>query len=119
MHKEILYLAGLLHDIGKFIERSKSYPVNDKFKLIRVGHPKYSAQLLEVLIQKSPFFQRLPKELIELVLYHHEPRNDWEKIIQLADWLSSAEREKGDTHEKYFAVPLTPIFSSVSLLRPL
>lgn len=111
MFRETLYLAGLIHDIGKFIERSKSYKINEKFKHIRVGHPKYSAQLLEVLSQKSPFFQRFSDKLIDLVLYHHEPRNDWERIIQLADWLSSSEREEGDTQEKYFTVPLTPIFS--------
>ncbi len=111
MIREALYLAGLLHDVGKFIERSKSYNVNEKFRNIKFGHPKYSAQLLEVLIQKSPLFQSYSDDLINLVLYHHEPRNDWEKIVQLADWLSSSEREEGDTQEKYFTVPLTPIFS--------
>jgi len=109
--KEIVYLAGLLHDIGKFTERSKSYPVDEKYKDIKVGHPKYSAQLLETLSKKSSFFENYTQELIDLVLYHHEPKNDLEKIIQLADWLSSSEREEGETKERYFTVPLTPIFS--------
>lgn len=111
MLKETIYLAGLLHDIGKFTERSKSYPVDEMFKKITVGHPKYSAQLLDTLFKANPYFNNYGKKLIELVLYHHEPRNDYEKIIQLADWLSSSEREKGETKEKYFTVPLTPIFS--------
>ena len=111
MLKGTLYLAGLLHDIGKFTERSKSYPVDEKFKHINVGHPKYSAQLLETLKKENLFFQNYPDELIDFVLYHHEPRNDWEKIIQLADWLSSSEREEGETKEKYYNVPLTSIFS--------
>jgi CRISPR-associated protein Csm1 len=109
--RETLYAAGLLHDIGKFVERSKSYEVDEKYRHIKVGHPKYSAQLLEVLNEKSPFFQSLSNELVDLVLYHHQPRNDWERIIQLADWLSSSEREEGDTQEKYFTVPLMPIFT--------
>jgi len=111
LFRDTVYLAGLLHDIGKFIERSKSYKVNDKFNHISVGHPTYSAQLLELLNQKSSFFQSYSKELVELVLYHHEPRNDMERIIQLADWLSSSEREEGDTQEKYYTTPLKPIFS--------
>lgn len=111
MLRETIFLAALLHDIGKFIERSKSYTVDEKFKHIKVGHPKYSAQLLDILCKTSPFFESYGQELIDLALYHHEPRNDWERIIQLADWLSSSEREEGETKEKYFTVPLTPIFS--------
>jgi CRISPR-associated protein Csm1 len=109
--KETVYLAALLHDIGKFTERSKSYTVDEKFKHVKVGHPKYSAQLLETLSKISPFFKKHGQELIDLALYHHEPRNDLERIIQLADWLSSSEREEGETKEKYFTVPLTPIFA--------
>jgi len=109
--RETVYLAGLLHDIGKFIERSKNYRIYDKYNHISVGHPKYSALLLNLVNDKIPFFQRYSKELIDLVLYHHEPRNDMEKIIQLADWLSSSEREEGDTQEKYYTIPLKPIFS--------
>lgn len=109
--RETVYLAALLHDIGKFTERSKSYPVDEKFKHVKVGHPKYSAQLLETLQKIRPLFRSYGQELIDLVLYHHEPRNDLERIIQLADWLSSSEREEGETKEKYFTVPLTPIFA--------
>jgi len=111
LNRDTLYIAALLHDIGKFTERSKSYNVSVEFKHINTGHPKYSAQLVKVLKKKNHFFQGLTDDLIDLVLYHHQPRNDWEKIIQLADWLSSSEREKGDTPEKYFTVPLRPIFS--------
>lgn len=111
MERDTLYCAALLHDIGKFIERSKSYEVDEKFRHIRVGHPKYSAQFLEVLKKRNPYFQHFTDDLINLVLYHHEPRNDWETIVQLADWLSSSEREEGDTKERYYTVPLKPIFS--------
>lgn len=112
MHRDVFYLAGLLHDIGKFVERSKDYTYDYKFSHIGVGHAKHSAQLMETLIKKkNNFFYNLNSQLVDLVLYHHEPRNDWEKIIQLADWLSSSEREKGDTKEIYYTVPLRPIFS--------
>ena len=61
MLKETVYLAALLHDIGKFTERSKSYTVDEKFKHVKVGHPKYSAQLLETLSKISPFFKSTAK----------------------------------------------------------
>lgn len=111
MLRDTLYLAGLFHDIGKFVERSKKYSYNPKFKHIKVGHAKHSAQLVELLIKESKFFGKFADQLVDLVLYHHEPRNDLERIIQLADWLSSAEREEGDTKEIYYTVPLKPIFA--------
>ncbi|HHX23172.1 MAG: type III-A CRISPR-associated protein Cas10/Csm1 [Tepidanaerobacteraceae bacterium] len=111
MLKETVYIAALLHDIGKFIELSKGYAVDKKFKDIKVGHPKYSAQFLETLSKENSFFKNCGQELTELLLHHYEPRNDLERIIQLADWLSSSEREKGETKEKYFTIPLAPIFS--------
>lgn len=111
MRKEVVYVGGLLHDIGKFVERSKSYDVSSKFKDIKFGHPKHSAQLLDVLRQRSSFFKRFSEDLINLVLYHHTPRNDWEKILQLADWLSSVEREKDDNEGIYYTVPLMPVFA--------
>jgi CRISPR-associated protein Csm1 len=109
--RDTLYIGALLHDIGKFTERSKSYPAGDKFQVINKGHPKYSAQLLDILMKKNSFFKQFSEDLIELVLYHHQPRNHKEKIIQLADWLSSSERESGDTKEIYFSVPLSPVFT--------
>lgn len=115
MFRETLYLAGLIHDIGKFIERSKSYNLTKNYGYISKGHPKYTAQLLDDIHQKNQFFQKLSDaaygELFDLVLYHHEPSSDGGKIIQLADWLSSTEREKGDTQDVYYTVPLTSIFS--------
>jgi len=111
LQRDTFYLAGLLHDIGKFIERSKKYSYDQKFSHVVVGHAKHSAQLLEVLMKKNSFLCNFDHDIVELVLYHHQPRNEWEKLIQLADWLSSSEREEGDTKEIYYTVPLRPIFS--------
>lgn len=106
MQRDTLYIVALLHDIGNYIEQSKSYE-DDK----KIEHPKYSAQLRDVLKKRSPFFQRFSEELIHSVLDHHEPCNDWEIMIKLADCLSSPELDKGDTQEKFYTVPLKPIFS--------
>ncbi|NLU52752.1 MAG: type III-A CRISPR-associated protein Cas10/Csm1 [Clostridiaceae bacterium] len=111
MYRDTVYIAGLLHDIGKVAERTKNFLVENKFTHIGTGHPKYSAYVMEQLINTSTFFYKYNYDLMNLVLYHHEPRNDHEKIILLADKLSSKEREEGETNEKYFNVPLRPIFS--------
>lgn len=113
MFRDTLYIGALLHDIGKFTERSKCYTVDKEFDQIETRHPKYSAQFLDTVRKTIDFFQQLSPEIVDLVLYHQQPRNDWEKIVQLANWLSSSEREKGDTKGLYFTVPLLPIFSQL------
>ncbi|SES90760.1 type III-A CRISPR-associated protein Cas10/Csm1 [Anaerobranca gottschalkii] len=109
--RDAIYIGALLHDLGKFIERSKEFKVDDSFKVVKTGHPKYSAQFIKVLQERNSFFKGF-ENIVEYTLYHHEPRNVEEKIIQLADWLSSKEREKDDyAREKYFKTPLYSIFS--------
>ncbi|MBA1336542.1 MAG: CRISPR-associated protein, Csm1 family [Firmicutes bacterium] len=105
-------MAALLHDIGKFIERAKSLKVDDNLKKVEKGHPAYSAQLLSTLRKEHPLFEKYSDKVTDAVLYHHQPTNDWQRIIQLADWLSSSEREKDETNsDKYNRTPLQSIFS--------
>lgn len=108
MQRDTLYIAALLRDIGKYIERRKSYEEDKEFE-----HPKYFAQLRDVLEKRSSLFQRFSEELIHSVLDHHDPRNELEAIIKLADWLSSPELDEGDTQAKSHTVPLKPIFSQL------
>ncbi|MGI6226100.1 MAG: type III-A CRISPR-associated protein Cas10/Csm1 [Peptococcales bacterium] len=111
--REEVYLAAILHDIGKFVERTKKHKVDKRFARIKTGHAKHSAQVVDVLINKSPFFSKYKPELVNLIANHHETSTILEKIIQLADWLSSTEREKNDNAEVYYTVPLKPIFPRV------
>ncbi|SHK20775.1 CRISPR-associated protein Csm1 [Anaerobranca californiensis DSM 14826] len=109
---ESIYIGALLHDLGKFIERSKKFNLDKEFQVGDVGHPKYSAQVISVLQKRNDFFAKHERRVVEFALYHHQPRNDIERIIQLADWLSSKERERDEVNkDTYYTVPLTSIFS--------
>lgn len=125
MKKDDFYLAALLHDIGKFIERAKTYDnkqVKEDYHQGRYAHANYSGFYLSTLqkaSQQNPFLKELiTNDVIEGAYFHHNPKNTFHKIIQLADWLSSSEREenkkdeeKEAEYQKYNAIALKSIFS--------
>ena len=86
-------LAALLHDIGKFWQRTGQPPVGyEGFAEEDYGphgaHAKWSAAFVS---------EYLPAELREglsAVLYHHKPQDYLSKLIALADRLSAGEREE-------------------------
>ena len=118
-------LAALLHDIGKFGERSGEKLTPEDNNLLNLCCPHYQNRFSHYHVLHSGRFirQYLGKEfsLVEnLVLYHHLPDNfigdkRLSKIITLADWLSSGERrgreneEKGKPKEE----PIISLFSSL------
>lgn len=97
-----IYIGALLHDIGKPIERTKYFDLNDKWKQAdtRYSHPKHTGFTLEFLNNKYTDII-LNENIIGLSAFHHNPKTIEQKIIQLADWLSSAERvEEQGTYQK-------------------
>ncbi|MEM3055049.1 MAG: type III-A CRISPR-associated protein Cas10/Csm1 [Candidatus Bathyarchaeia archaeon] len=106
-HYEIL-LAGLLHDIGKFMQRahlSEDSLSEVSKKLESSICPAYKGRYSHrhVLFTNEfcdKYLKCLPKNiraevLTSLAIYHHLPTEDsiWQKLITEADGLSSAERE--------------------------
>ncbi len=120
-------LAGLLHDIGKFYERTetgdaKIRGISDAYKY---SHAKYTSQALEDKESLFPFnlSTSLSDDTLDnvkgLASYHHNPSTALQKIISIADWCSSGmEREEierdysegGKQHTR-----LIPIFNRVDL----
>lgn len=108
-----IYLAALLHDIGKFIERAKDNNIQNEAltyfqqKLVskNYAHKRYSAWLVDKYKDKKDF---LKDEVIKtLILWHHKGDNqscgDYEsinkkgvllKILRIADDLASSERRE-------------------------
>jgi len=86
-------LAGLLHDIGKFAQRTGAAPdtASQAFTSDDYGdhgaHAKWSISFIQQHVPKSWRAGLSP------VLYHHRPQDQVSKVVALADRLSAAERE--------------------------
>ena len=123
MNGEQFILGALLHDVGKALERCRYFdlPENLHKEKVDCEHAKYSAFLIQTLrsAQNSflnPRLENLFNEEVEkLVLFHHNPRTPEELILQIADWISAAEREEDEENlQMYYQDPLLSIFSQNS-----
>ncbi|MDR2967902.1 MAG: type III-A CRISPR-associated protein Cas10/Csm1 [Methanobacteriaceae archaeon] len=111
-----IQIAALLHDVGKFYQRTgkRHSTIYDKYSKDDFGwngaHAKWSADFVRDIYGE---------EVENLVLYHHEPKNsdypDLAKIIQKADHHASSERIKSEKNLKVNEEPLISIFSRVKL----
>ncbi len=90
-------LAGLLHDIGKFAQRTDRYRLSDSFSPRRY-HYTHAAYTAQVLNDASLAFD-LPEEVIDMAAMHHAPDYDEAWIVAAADRMASGfEREKFDDY---------------------
>lgn len=117
-----ILLSALLHDFGKALERTKEYNSKELPQDIKdtgtYAHPKYSAFFIRTLrsVEKLTDFlkENLTEEVEEIVLTHHDPINEYGLIIQLADWLSSSEREESEKEKGYYInIPLSAPFKRI------
>ena len=112
MEKKTLEFASLLHDIGKFYQRTETKH-DDKFSNADFGqngaHAKWSADFID---------KYLDNNILNLALHHHNPNksNNPElcAMLQKADHHSSVERICS-TENNVKASPLISIFSEIKL----
>ncbi|MEA1986842.1 MAG: type III-A CRISPR-associated protein Cas10/Csm1 [Candidatus Marinimicrobia bacterium] len=118
MNKQEIYLAGLFHDIGKLIERSKIYDnkeVNKTFSKIRYSHAKYTAFFLSSYFSKINWIKEDKENILKISAYHHNPQNFEGRLLQFADWLASSERVKDEKNTmQYNTVQLRSIFGTLN-----
>ncbi|MCC7163664.1 MAG: type III-A CRISPR-associated protein Cas10/Csm1 [Anaerolineae bacterium] len=105
-------LAGLLHDVGKFSQRAglgKSETWDkDARAQIKYVHALYSYDFMRKAVPEKW------RTELSAIAYHHEPRNLQERWVQIADWLSSAERVEGKDEDVDTSDPiLQTVFSRV------
>ncbi len=134
--KDKLYIAALLHDIGKFIERSKDESwKNDAKKYVTrkdvssgYAHRRYSALFVEDHLKLEGYNESELNSISEFVLHHHndnpkevekylsiDNRGVPQKIIRIADDLASSERKKDETLESltYYLANLESPFNDI------
>ncbi|OQY72704.1 MAG: type III-A CRISPR-associated protein Cas10/Csm1 [Ignavibacteriales bacterium UTCHB2] len=131
-----LYIASLLHDIGKFIERAKDNRIQQEAlsyyeqKIVskNYAHKRYSAWLIDKFKKEKDF---LKDETIKtLVLWHHrgddQNCDDYEsinrkgvllKLLRIADDLASSERRENPELEAvdYYLAKIHSPFQSIQL----
>jgi CRISPR-associated protein Csm1 len=148
MEKEIMrhkiYLAGLLHDIGKFWQRAddaedfqQSSILNQSIKnntpnlsavtqdgFVKYAHSAYTQQFLENFetIFNNFFNDKSDKDdnFVNIAIYHHNPKTFHQELIQLADWWSSGidrqkQYEKQELEKDYRSRPLNNIFKNLKV----
>lgn len=117
MSLENLQIAALVHDIGKFYQRTGKKH-NSKYNNLSKddygyngAHSKWSASYCSDM--------ELDSEIEELILYHHHPPKsafvETTKILQKADQHSSKERQKSGKKKEVKKEPLISVFSKVNL----
>lgn len=133
---DCIYLASLMHDIGKFIERAKGKNIQQEAssyfqqKIVskNYAHKRYSAWLIDKFKNEKEF---LKEETIKtLVLWHHKGNDqdceDYEsinrkgvllKLLRIADDLASSERRENPDLEAvdYYLAKLHSPFQDIQI----
>jgi len=107
-YPDLVATAGLLHDLGKFRQRA--------------GVPGSHAELGACLVDElADLFQHeCLDDLRDAVGNHHRPpRKEIEKLVKLADWLASGERETGEglIRQESHEAALVPLTAQVDLFH--
>ncbi|RKY57917.1 MAG: type III-A CRISPR-associated protein Cas10/Csm1, partial [Candidatus Latescibacterota bacterium] len=103
-------LAGLLHDIGKFWQRTGASTPREFTKEDYGEHGAHAAFSAEFVGKYVPEAFR---EGLGAVLYHHNPKDFLSFLIAVSDWLSSGERQEAPESSK--PLHLRSVFDRIRL----
>ncbi|MCM8794012.1 MAG: type III-A CRISPR-associated protein Cas10/Csm1 [Candidatus Omnitrophica bacterium] len=122
-----IILAGLLHDLGKLLQRGESYDDQQT----KGKHPEVGAEFISNEKYRDFFSKRFNFNLLETLIRRHHTSHypdallaqkaqdsdlPYTLLISEADNYSSKERgEKNDKFKPYKLVPLTSIFNHIKI----
>lgn len=125
MDRTNFYVGALLHDIGKFAQRTQRFQKKHYDKEVsKYEHAAFSAEFVHDLIEaKHPLGN---EEVLNIVLFHHvillsekqtmDEKSKFISLVRIADWLSSSERTEDDSVEidrKFYETPLISVFQRI------
>ncbi|SHE33324.1 CRISPR-associated protein Csm1 [Caldanaerobius fijiensis DSM 17918] len=113
-----LFLASILHDIGKYWQRTRDDKTNEKVKKVyreiyreegsyNPRHQEWGAYFCETYVKIN--------EVTLAVRNHHRPVTKMDYIIAIADKLSAVERDNKRSDDEEDAKQLISIFSDIKL----
>ncbi|MGC8785147.1 MAG: type III-A CRISPR-associated protein Cas10/Csm1 [Armatimonadota bacterium] len=92
-----IWLAALLHDIGKFWENSPPADVPTDLRAAeRYGHEAYGAWFVRKYLSG---WTDDPQAVEQMIVKHHQASLPDEMVVQIADWLASYERVQAGQDE--------------------
>lgn len=105
MTEEQVLFAAFFHDLGKLLERARELEISpDLAAVATYAHAGYSAQFIRAVRESGSFdgydlrgsylARQCSPEVEQVVLRHHQPETLEGRLIQLADWIQSAERKE-------------------------
>lgn len=111
--RQVVTLAALLHDIGKFAQRAH-VPLGAGFRQFdrdvygeHGAHAMHSAQFAEQELQPQL------RPCLAPILYHHKPADNLARLVAAADRLSAAERLADQSSQNAVFQPLTNVLASL------
>lgn len=123
---QVITLAALLHDVGKFFERTSPTDQIPEWSNYKYSHAYWTSRFFEDYQNLFPFNinQSLTDDPLDnlkgIAAYHHNPGTNYQRIISFADQLAAgAERELSQEDyvegERKRKILLEQIFNQINL----
>ncbi|WP_461829335.1 type III-A CRISPR-associated protein Cas10/Csm1 [Aquifex sp.] len=124
--RSLIALGGLLHDIGKFLQRTSNPPEVQHKDSFKYPHAEISYRITQEILDALGITDKRERELVLSACFHHRPDTDYKEaspemypvrvLFRLVDWFTSAERSKeAEKETRREFKRLRPVFEVVDI----